>query len=44
MEKLKFGEKKKEEGKKHTSKGLSKSDATLATFVEVEVERATRNL
>ena len=44
MEKLKLGEKKKKKknGKEHTSKGLSKSDATLATFAEVK--RAIGNL
>ena len=42
MEKPKLGEKKKKEGKEHISKRLSKSDATLATFAELE--RAIGNL
>ena len=43
MEKLKLGERKKIR-KEHTSNGLFKSDATLATFAEVEVEKEIGNL
>ena len=42
MENPKLGEKKKQEGKEQTSKGLSKFDTTLAIFAEVE--KATVNL
>ena len=43
MEKLKFEEKKNKKGKNTPQRDFS-TDATLASFVEVEVERAIRNL